>query len=66
MNDMLSGLVIFLAIIFCIIIYLISVNILKLILSFHFISKLVNDFRKANKKYLKSDENKKWAPWKYK
>lgn len=63
--DLTSKLLLLFILIFGLITYLIIVNILKFIMSFHFISKLVRDFKKANKKYLESDAYKSWNPWKY-
>lgn len=64
-DEGIQGLVVFLAIIFGIIIYLIMLNILKFIVSITFISKLIKDFKESNKKYIKSKEYKDWVPWKF-
>jgi len=64
-NDLISGLALLLGITFCIIIYLIISNILKFIVSFRFVSKLMKDLKKTRKKYLESKKYKNWTPWKY-
>lgn len=64
--DLISGLLFLFAVIFCVIVYLVLLNILKLILSVRFIAKLVQDFKSVNKKYLETEEYKGWNPWKFK
>lgn len=64
-SDLMYGLVFLLGIIACIIIYLVILNILKFILSFRFIARLVEDFKRKRKKYLQSSVHKGWQPWKY-
>ena len=63
--DILSGLLLLFAVIFAIIIYLALANVLKFFLSMRFVAKLVEDFKKLNKKYLET-EYKGWNPWKFK
>lgn len=65
-NELIQGFVGFLAIIFCIIVYIVILNILKFIISINFISKLVKDFKKSHDKYIKGEEYKGWKPWGYK
>lgn len=64
--DLLSGLLLLFALIICIAIYLVLLNILKFILSIRFIAKLVYDFKKTGKKYLETEEYKGWNPWRFK
>ncbi len=64
--DIISGLLLLFAIIFVIIFYLVLMNVLKFFLSIRFIAKLVQDFKKVNKKYLETEEYKGWNPWKFK
>jgi hypothetical protein len=64
--ELISGLLLLFALIICIAIYLVFLNILKFILSVRFIANLVNDFRKTGKKYLETEEYKGWNPWKFK
>lgn len=63
--DIISGLTILFAVIICIIIYLVIGNIIKFIISIRFISRLVGDFKVANKKYMSETYGKSWNPWKY-
>lgn len=64
-SDLILGLALLLGIVVCIILYLVVVNILKIIFSIRFLAKLMNDFKKAGKKYRSSEMYKGWQPWKY-
>lgn len=65
-TDLIYGLLLLFVVIFCIMAYLVLLNILKFVLGIRFIAKLVQDFKKMNKKYLDSEEYKGWNPWKFK
>lgn len=64
-SDLIIILSFFLALIACITLYLVIVNILKFALTFRFISKIIYDFKKRSKEYKESKLHKNWQPWKY-
>lgn len=64
-SDLILGLALILGIVVCTVLYLVVVNILKIIFSVRFLAKLVNDFKKVGKKYRSGEVYKRWQPWKY-
>ena len=50
-TNLMQGLAVLFALIACIIIYLVLLNIFKLIVSIRFISNLIKDFKRGGRKY---------------